>query len=243
MEALKVVLNPLNVVWNQVLKDFDKAPGWIPLLVAVLLWLQLSGLPEKIEIGERTVQLSAEIIASVITFILYQLGDAIDERMFKVREDGERRTRSLYKEAYKSESSKAKRALRVESGLYGLASKLTEAAEKEREATFVYLFNEAAKFLRSLVVPFFLLGICSIFRHNFVVGVSLLVLSVMVLFLYPWLKVIHIRRLYKLVVVVTNNKRLYTYKDTNGVRLHFWDSKYIDASLVSSSSGTPEIGS
>jgi hypothetical protein len=238
-------MEALNVFWKQVLKDFDKkAPGWFPLLFLVLLLLQLSGLPENIKIDGWTIPLSAEVIASVITFILYQLGDAIDELIFKETKDGKKVTKKFYKDQYAIESSAAQNALGVgESGLYGLASKLTAAAEKERKDIFVYLLNESAKFLRSLIVPFLLLSIYFVLSRNFVVGVLLFVLSVIVLYLYPWLKVRHIKQLYKQVAFVTEQKKYYDYKDINGVRLYFWDRKYIETSLVRSSVDPTDIES
>lgn len=228
-------MDAFKVVWNQFLKNVDKAPGWVPLLVAVLLWLQLSGVPEKIEIRGRTIPLSAEIIASVITFFLYKLGDAIDERVFKECRDGKTETKPRYKNAYKDESSDAQTELGVgENGLYALASTLTAAAEKAREVPFVYLFNEGAKFLRSLIVPLGIFGILCLLSRQFVGGVLLLMSSVIALTLYPWVKVEHIRRLYRS-AALNAKKKQFAYKDTNGVRLYFWDGKYITVGLINSS--------
>jgi hypothetical protein len=228
------MVNAIKVVVNQFLKGFDKAPGWFPLLVTVFLWLYWLDLPEKLQIRGRTVPLSAEVIASIITFIMYQLGDAIDDRVFKEQVDGKTRTRKRYKDAYTIESTAAQNALKVgESGLYALANKLTSAADEEREAIFIYVFNEVAKFLRSFILPFFIYGVLLIVWRRFDLGVLLILLSGFALGVYPWLKVEHIRRLYRLTALVAGNKKLEDM-GAAGVRLFFWEGEFIDAGVASS---------
>jgi hypothetical protein len=232
MEALKVV-------WGQFLKDVDKLPGWIPLLVSVLLGLQWFGLPEKIEFRGWTVPASTEIVAGAITFVLYHLGDAIDERVFKKWSGDKIITKPRYEDTYAPDRGKAQLALGVgESGMYALASQLIAAAEKERGTKLVYFYNEFAKFLRGLIVPLGILGIFCLFNRNIVVGVLLLVSSAVALTVYPWLKVLHIRLLYRSAAGLAAKKR-FTSKETNGVKMYFWDGKYIIAALVGPPPGEP----
>jgi hypothetical protein len=222
----------VKVIWNQFLKDSEKAPGWIPLLAVVLLWLELCGLPKQIQVLDRSVSLSVEVLASVLTFLFYQLGDAIDEVVFKDQRDGKTSTKVQYKNEYSSESTEARDALHVnEEGLYALAAKVTKAAEKERKTIFINLFNEGAKFLRSLIVPFFALAVYYFLNQQAILGLTLLGSSVLALKCYPWLKVKHVKRLYASAALVGEK---IVKREGNEFELFFWDGKFIDAGITAS---------
>lgn len=225
------MLDGIKTSVGQLFKDFDKAPGWGYLLAAVFLWLHLFRLNDKIDLPAWiTIPIPVEVIAIVVTFVLYQLGDAIDEFVFKERVGDKRSTRPCFKAGYQVESGKAQEALGVgESGLYSLATNLAAAAEKERGKVLVYFSNEMAKFMRSL---FFLLGLLGIFYlliREFSVGVMFLVSAVIAFISYPWLKVLHVKRLYKLAEDLTQHSKRYNCKETNGVRLYFWNRKLVTA--------------
>src|SRR5205823_9735739 len=115
----------------------------------------------------------------------------------KKRQGREISTRERYKRKYKEASGNAQKALKVDpNGLYSLALKLSRAAEKERSAYLIQFFNELAKLLRSLIVPFVILGLYFFYRRCWGTGTIVLLSAVAAGFLYPELKVLHIRRLY-----------------------------------------------
>ena len=230
---MRIAMNAPSVLVKQFLSNFDgKAPGWAPLLAGIFLWLEWINFPETTHIGSRTIPVPTEIVASGLTFLLYQMGDAVDEIVYKqVDSKGKTSTRKLYKQAYQRESCKAQKKLGVsEHGLYALASSLVTAAEHEKGRTLVFLVNEGAKFLRSLFVVFlFFADYCFgyfLFSRDYGLLVLCIVLAGIALFGYPWLKVWHIRRLYTLAAQLTGNDN-YSSEDTNRLRFILWDGKHI----------------
>ena len=57
---------------------------------------------------------------------------------------------------------KAREVLGISEGSYSISKKLTIAAEKECPKTSIHLYNELAKFLRSLSLPLIVIGIYNI---------------------------------------------------------------------------------
>jgi hypothetical protein len=219
MEALKAV-------WSQLVKDFDKAPGWLPLLVCSYLMLALYGAPASVEIAGVTLPLSVELLAGLLTLIFYQFGDAVDEWIFKTGSGTARATRTRYRQRYLSEQRHAQERLGVTAASYGVAIKLVDAAEKDRPTIIVHLFNEAAKFLRGVALPLTLLAVLALSQHRAAVAVALAVAGLFAFAVYPFLKVQHIKRLYSLASLLTTDPR-YAWKDLEQVRLFFWEGSLV----------------
>ena len=223
-------MDAFKVVASQFFKDLEKSPGWIPLLVLILVVADVVHMPSSICVFG--VPVSRELLASLLTLILYLLGDAIDDLVFKKRDGDEVSTRERYKKKYRTELSTAAQELEVDShGMYALALKLSKAAEKERESIWIHVPNEAAKFLRSLIVPLALLGFYCFFRCCWITGGILLLTSAAALFVYPYLKVRHIRRLYSSAIAIAGNKEKLDRRAADGVLLFFWDGKFVEAAL------------
>ncbi len=219
MEALKVVC-------TQLLKDCDKAPGWLPLLVCAYLMLGITGLPATVSLAGVTLPLSTEVLAGLVTLLFYQVGDAADEWVFKTGSGVERGTRPFYKQRYEKEQKRAQDSLGVTTGLYGVAWKLTDAAEKDRRTVLVHSFNEAAKFMRSVAFPLVLLSVLSLVEGRQSWAVTLTGVGLIAFAAYPSLKVQHIRRLYSLASLLSHDVK-YTYRDLDQVRLFFWEGTLV----------------
>jgi len=60
----------LKIILEELVKNLKKQPGWIPLLLvlyALVAWL----VPEKVSLYGKTFPLSRELLATVLTFVLY----------------------------------------------------------------------------------------------------------------------------------------------------------------------------
>jgi hypothetical protein len=229
-------MHPIKFAFDQLLKEFEKAPGWIPLYILTLIVAELIHLPEKVHFAGRNLPLSVEIVAGAITLLMYLLGDALDNVIFKslVTKDGKKKiaTRPFFKKQYEKKLSTAADKLETDtSGMYALSLKLAAAAEKERKTLFIHLPNEGAKFLRSLIVPSAIAALYEFICAHYLMAAGFLVLCSASLMIYPELKVVHLRKLYSWVGDITADGEKYLRRPVAGIPLFFWDGKFVLAGL------------
>src|SRR5690348_14424999 len=223
-------MDTLKVAWNQFLKNAEQTPGWAPLIVLVWGVLEWCGLPANVDVFHKNVPVSIELVAGVIAFALYWLGDALDQPIFKERSNGEIVTKKRFKNKYLKDSIQAQGNLNVGGhGLYSLATKLMKAAEKERGTVAINVLNESAKFLRSLMVPLLILSAYFFFRHDLALGVIAIAGSGLAYYCYPRLKAQHIRRLYAAAAALDRGTDKLKSVRLEDVSLIFWDGALVGA--------------
>lgn len=157
-------MDALKAVWHQLLKDTDKLPGWALLFVLTLLAIDCADPPDAVSLFGNTLPLSREFLAGALTLLLYTVGDAIDEVVFKTGPEGARNTREVYKKRYSAERQAASGVLGVEDGLYSVALKLVAAGEKHRAKLAIHLPNEIAKCFRALILPLAIIAAVFLFK-------------------------------------------------------------------------------
>jgi hypothetical protein len=74
----------LKVFATQLTKNVEKQPGWVPLLVALYVAIALVGLPNRLSVFGKDLEISSVVIVTVLTFVFYQAGDALDKLVFKI---------------------------------------------------------------------------------------------------------------------------------------------------------------
>ena len=221
----------LKLVWNQLIKDLDKSPGWVPLLVTFLIIVDFFPLPDHVQLFHLTIPLSAEVLAGAATWLFYQFGDALDEWRFKTTVDGKLQTRPALKAMYKPQYDRVVDLLGVKDGTYSTALLLLDAARKESAISWVYYQNELAKWLRGLIVPFFLLAVYAALTASYVAAALSLVISATLCHAYPYLKVAHIRRVYSTFLTLANHRN-FLLTEVNETRLIFWERVFVAGTNV-----------
>ena len=151
MDALKLFV-------QQLFKNFEKQPGWIPLLLLSYIAVPAFHLLDHAASTLRYPRLSStpvEVLAVVLTYVFYLLGDALDKAVYKKKNpDGSVGDR--FKPIWLQDArNTARKAFGVHDGIYPASLALTTAAEKEFPRMRIHIANESAKFLRSLVIPLF----------------------------------------------------------------------------------------
>jgi hypothetical protein len=173
-----------------------------------------------------------EILAVVLTYIFYLLGDALDKAVYKrKRSDGrvEDRFRPLWlQDAHR----KAQEAFGVRDGVYAASIALTTVAENEFPRMRIHMANESAKFLRSLVIPLFIISLYYFFRGRLGVPALLLLIAGGSGIAYVYLKLWHMRELYTHVVRLKGTKNLLD-PSLEGIRLFFWDGTFASSARLS----------
>jgi len=211
MDAIKELI-------GQLAENVKKAPGWLPLLF--LCYITASFVPEHTLIIGNALKSQKEITISVITLLLYVLGDAFDRPAF-------RRLEPVWLESYRL---KAERALSLKDGIYKVSMSFA-IATKRYERSWIRVKNESAKFFRSLVLPALVIGIVLPFRHHFALGAVILLAAIAFLGSYVWLKARHMADLYELVESYSHDDRYEAYDLTETkARLFFWDGELIASS-------------
>jgi hypothetical protein len=222
-------MDALKTVWNQFLKDSDKLPGWVPLFVLMLIVVDWAKPPDHISPWGRTLPLSREFLAAALTLVLYTIGDAIDEVVFKTGPEGARKTRAVWKKRYTDESKAAGDALGVGNGLYSVALKLVTAGEKHRGTRLgIHIPNEAAKCLRALILPLAILAVLFFAWGSVPLALTCLAAAAGLLLTYPLLKVWHLQRLYDSASGLAKEKP-YHDEELGTMRLVFWDGNLVGA--------------
>ncbi len=222
-------MSPSAEILKLISKPLSKAPGWAPLGLAAM-WFMNSELPRQLaeeHFGLENLALTQTAWVLGLTLVFYKIGDWLDELVFKRRislqeentngsfteSNSEGGQGSRTTEAPRSKTSKrnritcprfdpqyvvverdaARSILGVQDGSYRVAAALLKAAGKLNGVTIA---NEAAKFLRSLVVPFFLAAIFGFWVTTLSGRAWLLGGAVFALFAYVLLKLFHIWLLY-----------------------------------------------
>ncbi len=219
------------IVVKQWLKNFDKSPGWFPLLVAITAALELAQVvPRDVTVAGRTVPMSTEIVAGVLTLLLYQIGDAIDELVFKTSTPEGPKTRSRYLARYCISQGDAQKLLGIEDGVYDVSLGLANASEKIRTTLWIHFFNEWAKFLRALIVP--LIGVAGwcVGKGRFGWAVVALAGAGGLTWIYPLLKTTHIRRLYKTIPTLMGAE--YKRRNLADLRMFFWKGTLVGSAVA-----------
>ncbi len=130
----------------QLVRHFEKAPGWFYLLLIVYGVLGYWDIPKQIDIAG--VHFSAEAWAASLTLVLYRLGDAIDKAVFEP-------------EQFPIPDREAMRErFGVIEGIYGVAMKIAEEAGQDewefvKQTLWIHILNELAKTFRSLILLVF----------------------------------------------------------------------------------------
>lgn len=213
-----------TVAVKQLFKDSEKLPGYVYLFVLTFAAIEAFDPPTPI----RRVPLSPEILAAALTALLYAFGDALDEFVFKTGPEEDRKTREKYKQMYKTEQEAASAGLGVGNGLYSVALKLVAAGVKDLGKLSIHWPNEFAKCLRALILPLPLMAIVFYFQGRTSNTIVCLAGAAVLLWLYPLLKVHHIRLLYSAASKLTSKSR-YHDELLGPMRLVFWDGSFVGA--------------
>lgn len=224
-------MNALTAAWNQFLKDADKLPGWVPLFVVTLFAVDSSASSE--------LPLSRELLAGVLTLLLYAVGDALDEVLFKTGPEGARETRGVFKRMYCAKLKAARDEMGVGRGVYSVALKLVGAGEKPLGKLAIHFPNETAKLLRAFILP---LAVVSVFLFSGGRADRAVVCMAGALLLLPGyllLKVFHLRRLYSTASGLARDNDHCNTADMGRVRLVFWDGELIGSGLSVAAGADP----
>lgn len=227
MDALKVFI-------QQLFKNFEKQPGWIPLLVLCYVLVSVFHLPEyaaRLFELPRLSSLPAEVLAVLLTYVFYILGDALDKAIFKKqRPDGSLTDR--FKPAWLSAAREhAQATLGVREGIYAASIALSNAADKEFPRLRIHIANESAKFLRSLVIPLLAISLYLLSQTQFLFFVLLVLLAAASSVAYVYLKLWHMHELYAHVVRLKRTNHLHEALLEN-VCLFFWDGVFAGSATL-----------
>lgn len=246
----------LKTLTDQLLKDFDKSPGWVLLLPFVYVFIQMANLVEKVsaQINKpfaTNLKVPDELIVLVIAAVVYAIGDAVDSAFFKVKEGASKKTSARFPNKNTDRArTTARDALGVVEGSYTVSLRLAIAAEKERKQRSIWLCNEFAKFLRSLVVPLWAIGIVYLCHKHIYRELFALVAGVVLLRLYIALKNCHMQKVYNLVPILVSlekpkdrigdpPKRYFETRDLGNIRLFFWDGDFVTAGKLAQAGKNP----
>jgi hypothetical protein len=223
-------MKALSTFVDQLAQNAAKQPGWVPLVILTYLALPIAGIPESISIAGRVVQMSDELLAAVCTLVLFVVGDALDKAIYKPLKLEKR----LAPRGLETARGAARSTLRIHDGIYGVAKALASAAGSFQSFSVQFL-NEAAKLLRSLIIPAVAAGLWLVVTRRVAFGVPLIIAGGSLIMLYAWLKATHIRHLYELVPTLGRDKKCHI-EDLGGMRLFFWDGVLVGSALISSQS-------
>ncbi len=219
----------LRLFVDQLTKNVKEAPGWVPLVVVCYL---------AVPLGDSVPGLGGylhkyrAVLVPVLAWVLYALGDALDKAVFP-RPEENRGWAWLASGALKGTRSSVKKALFLDAGYYDVCKALAVSA-KRYDRSWIQLKNEAAKFVRSMVLPALVLALVMLFMGEWTWASSSLGVSAGSLFVYGRLKGSHMSDLYIEVKRLTDNREKYGTADLdNGARLFFWDGKLVCAATRS----------
>lgn len=240
--------DPLKALGKQLSENVKKQPGWGWLLVVITALLFVEG--KVIDIVElRLLTNHIEISAVVLTFVFYQLGDALDKVTFKKRDE---EAKKWVERVKISEIDDAQNEFGITDGVYDVSMKILEKAKQD---TSVYLLNEMAKVFRSLIILALAAVIWFAFQLPYpsalvplaiaivIVGmpiaIALMIFLELAYLVYPWLKNLHRRKLYKTIVaLLRKTKGKTTCHQLGGVRMFFWEGTLVGTAAATAPVGT-----
>lgn len=211
------------------------------------------GLRPKTIVGGWTIDASKvpiEVWVVVSTYVAYQVGDVLDKVTFKKSgPTGEWEQRYL-PEDFEDAREKARDALGIHHGSYRVSLSILEAAHEGRFS--VHLINEGAKFLRSLIIPAWLISLI-LAAATLPIGLALLVAAASTAFTlrlayrdYPKMKVRHMTNLYRAIPAIMEmdkakqpDKRKLFIHDEGELRWFLWDGDHIATARKAAPRDTP----
>jgi hypothetical protein len=162
----------------------------------------------------------------MVTFMAYQLGDAIDKAIYKPHIES--RLDRRFPRLVSRLRHDAQIVLGIQEGTYQVAKSLAGIAG-EYEGTEVQLWNELAKFARSVALPLILVPLFIQFE-NLSAALLLPVAGVILFVVYLLLKPFHIRLLYRKIngLIEEDEDGKYACHDfPSAIRLFFWDGEFV----------------
>lgn len=236
----KADMKVFNTIFSQFLQNIEKQPGWVPLLV--LVYLLFSLVPTEVSIFGLSFEKHLELIVSIITFVFYHLGDAVDKGIFK--RYVEPFWNRYHEDLVKSPKSKIRAKLGIHDGIYKVAKSIAIAAN-EYEGKKIQLYNELAKFARGAAL---LLCFAPLIPFTIPILKWLFPIVGIILFaVYLRLKPLHMGMLYrKTTELISTNEKKEKQQDTHqgfnlydlpvGIRLFFWKGQLVASAKL------PEAG-
>jgi len=224
----------LKVFAKQLGKNAEKQPGWIYLLASIYLALYAFGVPTELDFAgwRLTVpKLSAEIWATLLALVLYQIGDALDKITFKKRNREGKWVDRFQPESFKDAIKAARGRFGVHDGIYDVSMKILENAKQAKFS--VHFLNETAKFFRSLIVPGLVIAIVLSIRLTlpwalFLLAFSLLCAYVLAVQVYPRFKNLHRINLYRAVVALpAEDQAKITCQELGTACMFFWEGTLV----------------
>lgn len=126
---------------------------------------------------------------------------------------------------------KARADLNLGRGIYNVSKALVR---KSGSYTFSIWFpNEAGKFVRSFVIPTLIASGWLLLRKQWAAPL-LIPIGVALLFLYCWLKGLHIRKLYEQAATLAKSKESYREEACPSARVLLWQGEIVDSVAASS---------
>lgn len=130
--------------------------------------------------------------------------------------------------------NKARDKLCIPRGMYNVSKVLAQKAK--RYTIPIWLPNEAAKFIRSAVLPTFGASLWLLLMGDRWIAALLALASPALLLFYCWLKGLHMRKLYDLAIEIVDQKGAYgSPEPCHGVRLFLWEGSAVACVGVSES--------
>jgi hypothetical protein len=131
-------MDALKLFTQQLFKNFEKQPGCVLLLVLCYILVpafHILGYAARAFEYPRLSTVPAEVLAVLVTYVFYILGDAFDKAVFKKRRpDGSLTDR--FKPAWlRAAREHAQATLGVSDGVYAASMALVNAAEKRLSET------------------------------------------------------------------------------------------------------------
>jgi hypothetical protein len=135
----------LAEIAKQLGRNLEQLPGWGLLLIIVYFVAYLYKFPSEVSVV-GTFSISLDFLVVLFTFLLYQVGDALDKGIY---DRVETRFLGNWLEGRRSD---ARRDLAIHEGVYAVAKSLGIAGDVFGKFR-IHGFNEIAKFIRSLSLP------------------------------------------------------------------------------------------
>lgn len=223
-------MDVIKTLVSQFGKNLEKQPGWVPLLVGLYVAADL--LPASAAVLGHRIHDHREFVVSIVTFLAYQTGDAIDKALFDrfIRPWWERRRPRLLADSREC----ARRRLGVHEGVYTVALALATAGGKYY-GTRIHFFNESAKFARSAAVLLMLAPILPV-SPRLPLPWLLPLIAVLLFIVYVALKPLHMSLLYKkateLAAPDIEDEKYSAHDLPPGIRMIFWEGRLVASAPI-----------